>query len=139
MKLNCFETRETNLRLRNCLRSRLIFGQNLGLNRVSCKNVYGSRKVFLWPYYLINNHTTYFQGMLSAPVYVFIELHPQTHMEGRICDLYQFSFLLSQHIGRWSLLAISIDRLLAIKFPFLYQDNVRKHKKQVCRGINSVY
>ena len=68
--------------------------------------------------------------MLSAPVYVFIELHPQTHMEGRICDLYQFSFLFSQHIGRWSLLAISIDRLLAIKFPFPYQDNIRKHKKQ---------
>lgn len=77
------------------------------------------------------------QGMFSAPIYIFVELRGNNEMDANLCDFYRFSFFLSHYIGRISLMILSVDRLLAIKFPFIY--DCYSTKKRTCALIISAW
>jgi hypothetical protein len=64
--------------------------------------------------------------MIAAPVYVYKKLiHPQ-NVTPWLCDLSRVSFFICGHTMKISLLVISFDRMLAIKYPCQYSKNVCK-------------
>ncbi|XP_066915390.1 D(1A) dopamine receptor-like [Clytia hemisphaerica] len=67
------------------------------------------------------------QGLIPAPLYVYRKLAAPDNYPGWACDLYRFPYLFCGHIMQMSILLVSLDRMIAIKFPFRYESkSVRK-------------
>lgn len=69
------------------------------------------------------------QGVLTAPTYVFKRLDESVlHESNRrwVCDFYRLPYFLCGHTLKVSLMIVSFDRLIAIKFPYRYGTVVTK-------------
>ena len=60
------------------------------------------------------------QAMIAAPLYLYKRI--DHHQRLWVCDTYRMPYFLCSHIMKISLLIISFDRMITIKYPF-------KHKK----------
>ena len=60
------------------------------------------------------------QGLLTAPTYIFKRLDEKQHHEYWLCDFYRLPYFLCGHILKISLMVVSFDRLVAIKYPYRY-------------------
>jgi 7 transmembrane receptor (rhodopsin family). len=68
------------------------------------------------------------QGMLPAPLYIYRKLEHKDEYPAWACDLYRFPYLFCGHIMQMSVLLVSFDRMVAIKYPFRYENNSGKRK-----------
>ena len=66
------------------------------------------------------------QSSLIVPLYIFKRLWLTEHPYSWLCDSYRFPYFFCEHLLKLSLLHVSIDRLLATKFPFFYERYVTK-------------
>ena len=60
------------------------------------------------------------QGMIPAPLYLYRKLSYEHDNPGWVCDTYRFFYLLCGHAMQFSILLVSLDRMVAIKYPFRY-------------------
>ena len=68
------------------------------------------------------------QGLLAAPTYIAKKLEHPEHLPYFICDLYRFPYFFCGHSMKFSLMIVSIDRLLAIRFPYNYRESITKFR-----------
>ena len=67
------------------------------------------------------------QSVFVLPIYIHQELKAKFgHRTPWSCDLYRFTYFYTQHIMKVSLLFISFDRLIVIKYPFRYHNITTK-------------
>ena len=64
------------------------------------------------------------QGLIPAPLYVYRKIIPVD--EYWACDVYRFFYLFCGHSMQFSILLVSLDRMVAIKFPFRYESTTIK-------------
>ena len=61
------------------------------------------------------------QSLFVLPIYTHKTLENiSSHRQPWVCDLYRFPYFYTQHIIKVSLLVVSFDRLVAIKYPYRY-------------------
>lgn len=75
------------------------------------------------------------QGMFPAPLYVYRKLESEQDYPSWACDLYRFPYLFCGHIMQMSVLLVSFDRMVAIKYPFRYENNASKKKMAVSLAV----
>ncbi|XP_057301971.1 alpha-1A adrenergic receptor-like [Hydractinia symbiolongicarpus] len=68
------------------------------------------------------------QGLLPSPFYVYKKLEQEDHIPNWICDGYRLPYFFCGHVMKISLVLISIDRLLAVRYPFKYEKFISKFK-----------
>lgn len=66
------------------------------------------------------------QGLLTAPTYIFKRLDEKVHREYWLCDFYRLPYFLCGHILKISLMFVSMDRLVATRYPYRYPYMVTK-------------
>ena len=66
------------------------------------------------------------QGLLAAPIYIFKKIEHKEHLQGWVCDAYRVPYFFCGHIMKLSLLLVSIDRMMAVRFPYKYQKLTKK-------------
>ena len=67
------------------------------------------------------------QGLTAAPLFIFKEMARGTDIAPRwLCVVQRSSYFLSHHTVKWSLLVVSIERFLAVKFPYQYCHHIRR-------------
>lgn len=62
------------------------------------------------------------QGLIPAPLYVYRKLTHADFYPDWACDVYRFFYLFCGHVMQFSILLVSLDRMVAIKFPFRYEN-----------------
>lgn len=67
------------------------------------------------------------QGALAFPMYIYRKIS-DNHSANGVCDLYRVPYFFCGHILTMSLLCISIDRLIVILRPFLYQQHISSRR-----------
>lgn len=64
------------------------------------------------------------QGATAFPLYVFKKLANDLEIPDGICDAYRIPYFYCGHIMKLSLFYVSIDRLFAIKSPYIYREKM---------------
>lgn len=64
------------------------------------------------------------QGLVAAPIYAHKKVHHEE--ESWVCDAYRLPYFYCGHVMKASLMIVSLDRLLAVKYPFKYERFVKK-------------
>ena len=62
------------------------------------------------------------QGLIPAPLYVYRKLVRADEYPVWACDIYRFFYLFCGHGMQFSILLVSLDRMVAIKFPYRYEN-----------------
>ena len=70
------------------------------------------------------------QSLLTTPAYALKQLDERIphYPEPWICDLARFPYLLCGHILKISFMAVSFDRLFAVKYPYQYKSFIKKRR-----------
>merc|ERR1712013_532359 len=71
------------------------------------------------------------QGLLTTPTYVFKKLDGHKNHEEWLCDFSRLPYFLCGHVLKMSLMLVSVDRCLAINYPYRY-------KKLVTRKVYAI-
>ncbi|XP_057302797.1 probable G-protein coupled receptor No18 [Hydractinia symbiolongicarpus] len=71
------------------------------------------------------------QGLLPAPLYVYKRLVQSQHTSEWVCDVYRLLYFYCGHMMKISLVLVSIDRLLAVKYPFKYDNYITKARTTI--------
>lgn len=71
-----------------------------------------------------------FQGLFAAPITIYKQMEHEEHVTGWVCDLSRVSYYLCHHLIKVSLVIVSFDRFISIKYPFKYE-KVGKKKNMI--------
>ena len=71
------------------------------------------------------------QGCIAAPVYIYRKLAHKHDRSAWVCDLYRVPYFTCGHIMKLSLLIVCIDRLIAVRWPFIYHQLVTRRKMTI--------
>ena len=92
-----------------------------------CKNKGGNRPSMLAIWNLLFCHLV--QGVLVVPSYILKRLGLKNETTSRnVCDIFRFSYLVTNYLSCLSLLLITVDRMFAIKKPLLYRSIMTNRK-----------
>ena len=79
----------------------------------------------LWYYIIISFlAASLIQGLIPAPFYTYKILSNQYPIW--LCDTYRMMYFYCGHTIKWTLLLLSFERLLAVKYPYKYEKYVTK-------------
>ena len=81
------------------------------------------------------------QGLFVIPSYAVkrADFIHDIHHKGILCDVFRFSYLVTNYCICLSLLVITIDRVLASRFPFRYRHKVTYRRMMGVMGVVWIY